>query len=89
MKLITHLNVLGWLKALNPRAPKVLDFPRCSNAGIDSFVMMPKDPSPVDTTVEMLSQLHEEEATTLKPTFPVIDSQLLHCHGLVGILEED
>ena len=44
----------------------------------DCYVWMPRDPPPVHIKVEMLLELHEEEAATLEPTFPIIDSQLPH-----------
>ena len=42
----------------------------------DWYVRMSTDPPPVNTKVEMLPELCEEEEANMKQTFPVIESQL-------------
>ena len=61
--------------------------PRCSNADVDWYVRMPTDPPLFDPKVEMLPELFEREGATLEPTFPMIDSQLVHWDRYICMLE--
>ena len=51
-----------------------MDIQKHNNADIDWYVRMPTDPPLVDTKVETLTRLCQEEGATLEPTFPVVVS---------------
>ena len=64
-----------------PRSPEVVDFPRCNNTEIESFMRMPTDLPMVAYKVEMLLGQCEEVDATLEATVSVTDNQFPHCDG--------
>ena len=56
----------GWLKALNPKAPELVEFPRCNNASIEWNEKMPADPPLEDPKCEKALEPPEGKDDTWK-----------------------
>ena len=67
----------GW-KCSASRLLDVMDSSQCSNTDIDRYLRMPKNPSLVDTKVEMPHKLCKEEDAMVEPISPTKDNQLQH-----------